>query len=1060
MKLKYLLSLILLLIISSCSGSFDIDENLFDDGVQYNFTVISEESEIFGTINYIIKNNNTPEQRFELLLDPQFNFVSNYRAKIQECLFFPERECIAEFDSLYHIPYKSDNSNIKIFIEKYSNSFNENQIHSQIINFFNQNQEKKIFNYSDNSIKIIHEDSYIYHILYNENYVIMFTYFPNEDILQDLNKLIGLYSKTYIINPDEDFCLDIYEPVCGQPPMPKCPVGLNCAEVMPALKTYSNMCYLEKAGAEFVHNGVCEDNKVNDTYTLVLGEFEKELIYFNNNQFEINLKKVNENSIELGFLIFNADKVMNYSFDNIKEGFEYFLNDEISFRVLDIVYSLRENVLGYATIEFFLNPTIEVCSSLYQPVCGQPIIECNEFSCPAIAAMPTTYHNMCYLNKFNAEYLYDGECEDPNQNVRSIILSEGASTKLSLNKYDLEVEFLEARENNLDLVVKDYSKGGLDSAVALFSSIKENDLHKFNSEISFRVIDYFYISREQLKSYVEIEFYYDKNFDSCIDVYAPVCGQPVIDCVYNNYICPVGEDCPVNPCSDIGIMPTTYDNMCYLEKAGAQFLYNGTCEIDSGNNNYILDLSDEYDVYPRYYLSWLSNITCDGLNCYQQAQYKNSDLFSEKIITVSKFSSNLRAEEYAKRFAANWNLDKNGVYNYEGNGSHSDYGSIYTIQKYWVHNEYTIHINTIFLEETKFYFNSDKIYFKYLEAYPPKYFKENLIKVSGVLYNEITNEVVPNANLRSLSAFYSPSKVITDKDGKFTFYVNSELYPNSYVAGKYASFYFEIFNSCLLYSEILEIGYDSSGNYYNSIDGYKKRFDGSKGLNDLKLFYLPKANLHIETDPYTVFQLKYKKDSYFTSYIQIGTNDNPYAKTFLPLGKEGFIDVMYEYETIKIPGSDFYYGPEMECKDVYFKYHAPVWNSEFDGINQLKLSNNFRGDPTRLIATGYNNRIQFVVKYVGTTAQIDLNTFNPSLDLINGQTCLFDKWAVNNNDIHIGNTVTMTNGQEAVLSFDCYKGSGLNKGDLVKGDIIIEYYDPRTPSLIMSSVGSMATRVQ
>ena len=52
-------------------------------------------------------------------------------------------------------------------------------------------------------------------------------------------------------------CPAVYNPVCGQPPY-KCPEGENCAQLMPAPRTYSNKCMLEAAGAEFLHEGECD----------------------------------------------------------------------------------------------------------------------------------------------------------------------------------------------------------------------------------------------------------------------------------------------------------------------------------------------------------------------------------------------------------------------------------------------------------------------------------------------------------------------------------------------------------------------------------------------------------------------------------------------------------------------------------------------------------------------------------------------------------------------------------------------------------------------------------
>ena len=52
-------------------------------------------------------------------------------------------------------------------------------------------------------------------------------------------------------------CTTEYAPVCAQPPMPTCPEGLSCIQVMPALKTYGNACEAWVAGAEIVYQGEC-----------------------------------------------------------------------------------------------------------------------------------------------------------------------------------------------------------------------------------------------------------------------------------------------------------------------------------------------------------------------------------------------------------------------------------------------------------------------------------------------------------------------------------------------------------------------------------------------------------------------------------------------------------------------------------------------------------------------------------------------------------------------------------------------------------------------------------
>ncbi len=129
--------------------------------------------------------------------------------------------------------------------------------------------------------------------------------------------------------------------------------------------------------------------------------------------------------------------------------------------------------------------------------------------------------------------------------------------------------------------------------------------------------------------------------------------------------------------------------------------------------------------------------------------------------------------------------------------------------------------------------------------------------------------------------------------------------------------------------------------------------------------------------------------------------------------------------------------------------------------NQLELSNNFRGDATRVIASDASNEIQFVVKYVGTTAQVSLTGANPSLNLITGQNCNFTEWTVGTNTATIGDTATITNGQEAVVTFLCTTGgSSLIKGSAAEGTVNIKYSDPRTPTLLLTSAGKIRVSIQ
>lgn len=57
-------------------------------------------------------------------------------------------------------------------------------------------------------------------------------------------------------------CTMEYNPVCGQPAMPICPIGMECVQMMPLPQTYSNQCMLAAAKATLLYEGVCDSDEV------------------------------------------------------------------------------------------------------------------------------------------------------------------------------------------------------------------------------------------------------------------------------------------------------------------------------------------------------------------------------------------------------------------------------------------------------------------------------------------------------------------------------------------------------------------------------------------------------------------------------------------------------------------------------------------------------------------------------------------------------------------------------------------------------------------------------
>ncbi|MCX6807322.1 MAG: S-layer homology domain-containing protein [Patescibacteria group bacterium] len=68
----------------------------------------------------------------------------------------------------------------------------------------------------------------------------------------------GLPIQGYVFATADIKCSGIYDPICGQPIMPICPAGMYCEQMIPAPRTYMNMCDLTDKGAEFLYKGICD----------------------------------------------------------------------------------------------------------------------------------------------------------------------------------------------------------------------------------------------------------------------------------------------------------------------------------------------------------------------------------------------------------------------------------------------------------------------------------------------------------------------------------------------------------------------------------------------------------------------------------------------------------------------------------------------------------------------------------------------------------------------------------------------------------------------------------
>ncbi len=129
--------------------------------------------------------------------------------------------------------------------------------------------------------------------------------------------------------------------------------------------------------------------------------------------------------------------------------------------------------------------------------------------------------------------------------------------------------------------------------------------------------------------------------------------------------------------------------------------------------------------------------------------------------------------------------------------------------------------------------------------------------------------------------------------------------------------------------------------------------------------------------------------------------------------------------------------------------------------NKLDLTNSFRGDAQRLVASANSDQLQFVVRYVGARAnQIDLNTSPPTFTAIGGKSCAFgnvtDASGVALDGTGPVTSVSFVNGQESVFTFQC---TNLIESDVLEGDLTIKYSDPRTSALTLVSSGNIRVTI-
>lgn len=127
--------------------------------------------------------------------------------------------------------------------------------------------------------------------------------------------------------------------------------------------------------------------------------------------------------------------------------------------------------------------------------------------------------------------------------------------------------------------------------------------------------------------------------------------------------------------------------------------------------------------------------------------------------------------------------------------------------------------------------------------------------------------------------------------------------------------------------------------------------------------------------------------------------------------------------------------------------------------NKLDLTNSFKGDAQRIVASADTDQLQFVVRFVGARANnINLATNKPTFEGVgSGKVCSFVSLTDSEENQRTNTTVSFVNGQESVLTYNC--STDLIKNDVLEGTISIKYSDPRTSTLTLVSSGNVRVSI-
>lgn len=229
-------------------------------------------------------------------------------------------------------------------------------------------------------------------------------------------------------NPGPVACTMEYNPVCGQPPY-TCPVGAFCATVMPAPKTYGNMCMLKADNATLLYTGECDSVTGGTNKPPVVSGVSGPTVLAIGETGTWSVTAYDPESGSLSYQVDWGDVYMPSA--QLQGAYEAYFRQTSTFThsySTAGTYTIRVTVSDDAGSTAHTSTTVRVgagniaCTREYNPVCGLGMHPCcvgpthPEYTtaCHTMRVSCTetkkTYSNACILTASGATLLHYGEC--------------------------------------------------------------------------------------------------------------------------------------------------------------------------------------------------------------------------------------------------------------------------------------------------------------------------------------------------------------------------------------------------------------------------------------------------------------------------------------------------------------------------------------------------------------------------------------------------------------------------------------------------------------------------